>query len=118
MLNICRWSKALDEKHIADISARGDFRDHPLGCRCILFSPLLPEAWRPFAAGSYALLTLAAFVFLSRRDRAALGALAVFGILVVLFLRIPASNSRDRQPDVANAPFATIEGDLVTIHNV
>ena len=45
-------------------------------------------------------------------------ALAVFGILVVLFLRIPASNDRDWQPEVAQTPYATINGDLITIHNV
>src|SRR5262249_20731181 len=32
--------------------------------------------------------------------------------------RIPASNDRDWQPDVAMVPYATINGDLVTIHNV
>ena len=31
---------------------------------------------------------------------------------------IPASNQRDWQPDVAVPPFATFDGDMVTIHNV
>ena len=47
-----------------------------------------------------------------------LGALAAFGILVFLFLRIPASNTRDWQPEVAYAPYATINGDVITIHNL
>jgi hypothetical protein len=84
----------------------------------LYFSPLLPEAWRPYGSGIYALLTLVGFVFLPRRGRTATGALVVFGILVILFLRIPASNNRDWQPEVANAPYATIKGDLITIHNV
>jgi hypothetical protein len=47
-----------------------------------------------------------------------MAALAVFALLVILFLRIPASNDRDWQPDVAVTPYATINGDLVTIHGV
>jgi hypothetical protein len=88
------------------------------GTGVLYFSPLLAENWRPLAAGGYAALTLLAFVFLPRRGRTTTAALAVFGILVVLFLRIPASNDRDWQSDVANAPYATINGDLLTIHNV
>jgi uncharacterized protein DUF4105 len=88
------------------------------GTGMLYFSPFLPEAWRPYGSGAYVLLTLLAFLFLPRRGRTALGALAVFGILVFIFLRIPASNDRDWQPEVANAPFATIKGDMITIHNV
>jgi hypothetical protein len=88
------------------------------GAGTLYFSPLLPSAWRPFSAGVYALMTILAFIFLPRRGRTAVGALAVFGVLVVLFLRIPASNDREWQPEVANAPYATINGDMITIHNV
>ncbi|MGZ9185198.1 MAG: Lnb N-terminal periplasmic domain-containing protein [Candidatus Binatia bacterium] len=88
------------------------------GAGMLYFSPLLPEAWRSFGSGAFALLTLLAFIFLPRRGRTAVAALAVIGILVVLFLRIPASNVRDWQPDVANLPYATINGDLIAVHNV
>ncbi|MGZ8533207.1 MAG: Lnb N-terminal periplasmic domain-containing protein [Candidatus Binatia bacterium] len=88
------------------------------GAGMLYFSPLLPEAWRSYGSGAFALLTLLAFIFLPRRGRTAVAALAVIGVLVVLFLRIPASNVRDWQPDVANLPYATINGDLITIHNV
>ena len=88
------------------------------GAGMLYFSPLLPEAWRSYGSGTFALLTLLAFIFLPRRGRTAVAALAVCGILVVLFLRIPASNVRDWQPEVANLPYATINGDLITIHNV
>ena len=88
------------------------------GVGALYYSPLLPEAWRPLGAGGYALLTLLAFIFLPRRGRTVIGSLAVFGILVILFLRIPASNNHDWQPEVAHAPFATIKGDKITIHNV
>ncbi len=88
------------------------------GVGALYFSPLLPLVWRPFGAGIYALLTILAFLFLPRRGRTAMGALAVFGSLVVLFLWISASNDRDWQPEVAHPPYAAINGDLVTIHNV
>lgn len=88
------------------------------GVGALYLSPLLPEAWRPFGAGGYATLTIVAFLFLPRRGRTALGALAVFGILVFLFLWIAASNERDWQPEVAVTPYATINGDMITIHNV
>ena len=48
----------------------------------------------------------------------AVAALAIFTVLVILFLRIPASNDRDWQPDVSVTPHATVNGDLVTIHGV
>jgi hypothetical protein len=88
------------------------------GVGALYFSPLLPEAWRPFGASAYAALTVLAFFFLRRRGRTALAALAVFVILVFLFLRVPASNDRDWQPEVLRAPYATITGDLITFHNV
>jgi len=88
------------------------------GVGALYYSPLLPEAWRSVGAGGYALLTLLAFIFLPRRGRTVIGSLALFGILVFFFLRIPASNSRDWQPEVAHAPYATINGDKITIHNV
>ncbi|MGZ8500338.1 MAG: Lnb N-terminal periplasmic domain-containing protein [Candidatus Binatia bacterium] len=88
------------------------------GAGMLYFSPLLPEAWRSYGSGAFALLTVLAFIFLPRRGRTAVAALAVIGILVVLFLRIPASNVRDWQPDVANLPYATINGDLIAVHNV
>ena len=84
----------------------------------LYYAPLLPQNWRAISAAGFALLTLSAFAFLPRRGRTASAAVAVFVILVVAFLRIPASNDRDWQPDVARLPQSTIEGDRLTIHNV
>lgn len=88
------------------------------GVGALYFSPLLPEAWRAFGAGAYALLVILAFAVLPRRGRTALGATVVFALLVFLFLRIPASNDRDWQPEVAQTPYASIDGDMITIRNV
>ena len=42
----------------------------------------------------------------------------VFGALLVRHLSIKPSNAREWQPDVAVLPHATIEGDVVTVHNI
>jgi hypothetical protein len=84
----------------------------------LYYSPLVPERWRGIAAGGYAVITVFAFLFLPRRGRTFAGFLIVFAVLVALFLNIPASNNRDWQPEVAVTPYATISGDLVTIHGV
>ena len=84
----------------------------------LYYSPLLPEKWRAIAAIGYAAITLLAFAFLPRRGRTLAGFLIVFAVLVVLFFQIPASNNRDWQPEVAVTPYATVNGDVVTIHGV
>jgi hypothetical protein len=64
------------------------------------------------------LVAVLAFLFLPRRARTTLAATAIFVILVIAFLRIPASNDRDWQPEVALTPYATMSGNRVTIYNV
>jgi len=88
------------------------------GVGALNFSPLLPARWRAFAAASYGTASILAFALLPWPSRTAVAALALFAILVILFLRIPASNDRDWQPDVSITPHATVNGDLVTIHGV
>jgi hypothetical protein len=88
------------------------------GAGVLYYSPLVPEKWRAIAAGAYAAMTALAFAFLPRRGRTLTGFLIVFAVLVALFLNIPASNDRDWQTEVSVTPYATINGDLVTIHGV
>ena len=88
------------------------------GIGALYFSPLLPVQWRALAASSYGVATILAFALLPYPGRTALAAFAIFAILVILFRRIPASNDRDWQPEVAFTPHAEINGDLVTIHGV
>jgi hypothetical protein len=83
----------------------------------LYYSPLLPEKLRALGAIGYPALIILALLFLPR-GRTLLGAVVPFAILVVLFFQIPASNDRDWQPEVAVTPYATINGDLVTIHGV
>jgi hypothetical protein len=88
------------------------------GVGALYFSPLLPARWRAFGAAGYGAATILAFALLPDPGRTAVAALAIFAILVILFLGIPASNDRDWQPEVSVTPYATVNGDLVTIHGV
>ena len=66
----------------------------------------------------FVVATALAFLLLPRRRRTLLGFLVVFGVVLVWWLRVPASNDRDWQPEVAIAPWASRDGDVVTIHGV
>ena len=87
------------------------------GVGALYFSPLLTARWRALAAASYGTASILAFALLPSPGTA-VAALAIFTVLVILFLGIPASNGRDWQPDVSVTPHATVNGDLVTIHGV
>jgi hypothetical protein len=54
----------------------------------------------------------------SANSRAALGLAALAVLLFAWWGSLAASNSRNWQPDVARAPAAEIDGDLVTVRNV
>ena len=59
-----------------------------------------------------------AFALLPRRRRTLIGFGVIFAGLLVWFLSLHASNERDWQPEVAVTPWASREGDVVTIHGV
>jgi Domain of unknown function (DUF4105) len=88
------------------------------GVGALSFAPLLPARWRAFAAAAYAIASILAFAVLPYPGRTAVAALAIFAVLVISFLRIPASNNRDWQPDVSVTPHAIVNGELVTIRGV
>jgi hypothetical protein len=78
-------------------------------------------ALRLALAAGFGLFALAAIVALGLpawRWRAFAAYLVLFAAAVAWFRSLPPSNDRDWQPDVAVLPHATIEGDLVTVHNI
>jgi Domain of unknown function (DUF4105) len=81
-------------------------------------SDLPGEPLRRALAGAFALATLGAFVFLPNRRRTLLGFGAVFALMLLWWISIEPSNERDWQTEVAVLPYATRDGDLVTLHNV
>ena len=68
-------------------------------------------------AGLFGLATACGFAFLPNRRRTLACFLAAFA-LWAWWTRIQPSNSRDWQQDVAVLPWATIQGPLVTLHNI
>ena len=79
------------------------------------------EALRTGLAWGFAGLGLAAIAALfTRRTRrpAATALAALLAVALLLFFRTQPSNDRDWQPDVSKLPYATFDGDLVTVHNI
>lgn len=61
---------------------------------------------------------LVALVLVRPRRWALAGIGAAFVVVLFAWLAIPASNTRQWQPDVATLPYAEIRGDRVIVHNV
>jgi hypothetical protein len=76
---------------------------------------------RPLAGGlavTFVLASLAILVFVRPFWRAVPVFLVLFVLLYAWWDHIPARNDRAWQPDVAKLPYATFDGDRVTVHNV
>lgn len=69
-------------------------------------------------AAGFVAATALAFLLSPCRRRTLAGFLVAFAIVVVWWLRIPASNDRDWQAEVSVTPWAEISGERVTIHGV
>jgi len=78
----------------------------------------LPAGVRPYAAGLFGLAALAILLFVRPKRRGKAIFLTLFALLVAWWLRMPPSNDRDWQPDLATLAWAEIVGDKVTIHNI
>lgn len=64
------------------------------------------------------LIALVGFVLPRWRWRAFTIYLVLFAVLLLSWRAIEPSNDRDWQPDVAILPYAVIDGDRVTVHNI
>jgi len=78
----------------------------------------LPDALRPAAAGVFAAVGLATLAPGRWKRQRIYSFLAAFACVLVWWLCIPPSNSRNWQPDVAVLPWAEISGNNVTLHNI
>jgi hypothetical protein len=79
----------------------------------------LPASWlRALAAAIYLFVLVGVLIRVRPWWLARLALLAFFGMVVLWFLLTPPSNDRDWQPDVALLPFADVNGQQVTIHNI
>jgi len=84
----------------------------------IHYSDLSPPELRSALAIAFVAGTVVAFAVLPRRRRTLLAFLVVFAVVLWWWLRIPPSNDRDWQPDVARLPWADVNGERITIHNI
>jgi hypothetical protein len=90
-----------------------------LWCVGAIYYSNLPAAWMRIAGALlFPLATIILFVLVRPQWRAWLVFLAAFTAIVVWFLLIPPYNDRDWRPDVAVLPYAEINGDTITVHNI
>jgi hypothetical protein len=78
----------------------------------------LPPLIRPAGGLLFGLCSVCVLVLVRPFRRAVVAFLIGFAAVLLWWLTIPASNERDWQPDVAVLPYAVINGDTVTIHNI
>lgn len=91
------------------------------GALALFYGNLPIEALRAPVAGLFGLagIVVTVVVLFSRRRWKAAGAFAVtFMLLLAWWSTMRPSNDRDWQPEVAVLPYATIDGDLITLHNI
>lgn len=91
------------------------------GALAIYYSNLPGDGLRTILAALFALFgvaLLAWYLFSTKRTRPCIIFLAVFLLLVAWWSTIPPSQDRDWAPEYAKLTHTTINGDLVTIHNI
>jgi len=91
------------------------------GALAMYYSNLPGEGLRIILVVVFALFGVAMLVWYllsAKRFRPCFAFLAVFLLLVAWWSTIPASQDRDWAPEYAKLAYATINGDLVTIHNI
>jgi Domain of unknown function (DUF4105) len=91
------------------------------GVAALLISGSLDERLRVALGAAFAVASLAALIALGvRRWRwhALAVYLALFAVLLAWWQRIEPSNQRDWQPDVARLARATVDGDVITVHDI
>lgn len=84
----------------------------------IYYSELPGEPLRLGLAATFALGTFGAFLFLPNRRRTLVGFGVGFAVVLLWWTSIEPSNERDWQTEVAVLPYATRDGDFVTLHDV
>jgi len=84
----------------------------------IYYSNLPGEYLRSGLAIVFATGTVCAFLFFHNRRRTLVWFLVAFAVMLAWWMAIPASNTRNWQPEVARAPYATVKSNLITIHDI
>jgi len=91
------------------------------GALALLYSSPLSETARIVLAAIFGIVALVAAIALAVRRwrwRAAGAYWVAFFALLAWFFSLAPSNDRDWQADVATLPYATVAGDIATMHNI
>lgn len=91
------------------------------GVLAIRYSDIESPALRVVLIGAFGLtaaVTLAALASARWRWRALAGFVAIFVVLIAWWGSIEPSNARDWRAEEAVLPYATIDGDRITVHNI
>ena len=83
----------------------------------LLFGPL-PQGWGKILAPAFLLALLASSLLLKPRKRGILVALGLMILPLLYWFSLKPSNNRDWRKDLAVLPYATIQGEKITIHNI
>lgn len=83
-----------------------------------IYYSYLPEVYRLGLAALYCVACLAVLIFIKPKKKAVLLVLVFFGIVLAGWFSMEPSNDRDWQADVALLPYADIDGDKITVHNI
>jgi hypothetical protein len=89
-----------------------------LWCALALYYSNLPALLRLWAVAAFAAASIAVLFFLKPRRRGIGAFLALVTIVLVYWLMIPPSNTRQWRKDVSVLPWAEVEGNKATIHNI
>lgn len=89
-----------------------------LWCALALYYSNLPASLRPWVAALFIAASIAALFFVKPRRRGIGAFLALFTVVLVYWLMIPPSNDRQWRKDVSVLPWAEVEGNKATIHNI
>ena len=84
----------------------------------IYYSDILNETLRACCAGLFGFAPVCRFIVLPKRCRTRACFLALFAVVALWWSSMKPSNNRDWQTDVAVLPYVTMQGKLVTIHNI
>src|SRR5262245_6839638 len=89
-----------------------------LWCTLALYYSNLPAFLRPWVAALFVAASIAALFFLKPRSRGIGVFLAMMTVVLVYWLMIPPSNTRQWRKDVSVLPWAEVEANKATIHNI
>ena len=83
-----------------------------------IFYSCLPDAVRYAVVCIFLLSSVGVLLFVRPRKRGVALFAGIFGVVLIGWFSMDPSNDREWQPDVAVLPYATVAGDMITVHNI